>query len=207
MGLFRPSLEALEGAVISIREAAANELRTAAHLTDTEQALLSQVEERKDFVRNQRLDFILCWLLAEAWHYPSWSARDDAATWLKLPLADISGNHDKEAGRKTIEFTLHGTPLRLELDIRRGDDGESDSGSLTLLSENRETLLALTVFQSADADYYRWRAGTVEAFKPGDWVPLLVTLYEQAQLEERRQRIVNEAGPERLTALKDAFDL
>ena len=68
MGLFRPSLEALEGAVISIREAAANELRTAAHLTDTEQALLSQVEERKDFVRNQRLDFILCWLLAEAWH-------------------------------------------------------------------------------------------------------------------------------------------
>ena len=202
-------LEALEGAVISIREAVANERRTATLLTDTERVLMSQVEERKDFVRTQRLDFILCWLLGEAWHYPSWSERDDAATWLKLPLADISGSDDKEGRRKTIRFTLHGTPLQLKLDVHRRYDFDSDDdyGELTLLSEDGETLLALAVVQSVDAEYRRWRSTGVRAFKPGDWVPSLVALYEQAQLEQQRQRFLNEAGPAKLTELKDAFDL
>jgi hypothetical protein len=195
-------LNALEGAIKSIRNAAAEERSALSALNDSDRNLLREVEKRKQFVRAQQLDTIACWLLSETWHYAAWSSRDDAAKWLILPASEISAVDDRTTGRKTVHFTSNGMPLQLDFRPSRG--GSAGQGDLRIASKEGETLLALAV---SEFEYDRWCAFSVELFKPGTWVAVLVALYEQAQVEQEIRRVLDTSGPEKLASLKKAFDL
>lgn len=198
-------LSVLGRSLQAVRDSIDREDRRLSELPAEDAEALEQIEERRKFVREQRLDVALCWLLREIWHYAAWSTRPDASEHLKLPLTNVT---EEEGPGKVICFTMGG--LRYQLRFKEWPDygGEGvGRGELALTDETGKPWLALYVQREPGTEYTHWSPGTIEGFKPGEWAVLLTSMYKTIDTAKAREMIQCVTGVSRLDEHRKTFDL
>ncbi len=203
-------LVVLERSLQAVRESIRAHYRHLQELSSEERAALEQIEERREFVRSQQLDTVLCWFLSEVRHYAAWSQRPDASERIKLPLTDITGEDD--AGAKVIRFNMG--DQRYELRFKRwphygGWPDDVSFADLSLSDAGGTPLLALRVKQNVDQDheYDRWHPSSIEAFRSGEWAVMLTSIYMSEKMARGRDVSDALSGLSRLDELRKAFGL
>lgn len=153
----------------------------------------SKLERARKFVKETGIDRALCRVLAEVWHWPSWS-RNNPDDFIEkrnsLSFENISGIEGRADGKETkvVGFRCSGQEYEIRFERYTGylSDCDTNFGKLYLAC-NGVCVFGVDVSQKLETEYYQWRAGDVLALQPGEWIGNLVIWEETLESKAKAQ--------------------
>ena len=141
----------------------------------------AKVAEAQQFMETSGIGEALCALVWDVRRFAAWSCNSHARP---VPPEysdlDIVVDHMKDFA---VSFTYRGRRQYgiTFKEVSTHPDAHGDRHGEAFLSTAGAAVFGIAMVNRAGAEYDDWRPTTVEAFRPGDWIPDLLAMHAEAR--------------------------